>query len=180
MVLRPRVRRETAQALDSTHLRCDHNVMKIVQEFKDFINRGNVVDLAVGVMIGAAFGRVVTSLVEDVIMPPIGRILSDLDFSNLYLPLSSKVRHGLALKDARAMGSVIAYGNFLTVVLNFVIVAFCIFLVVKAVNAFQRREATKPAVPAADSKEVLLLQEIRDLLKPQHEDGPKPPDLRPA
>jgi large conductance mechanosensitive channel len=140
--------------------------MSIIQEFKDFINRGNVVDLAVGVAVGAAFGRVVTSLVEDVIMPPIGRILSDLDFSNLYLPLSSKVPHGLALKDARAIGGpILAYGNFITVVLNFVIVAFCIFLVVKAMNTFKRREAAKPAEPKADPKDVLLLQEIRDLLK---------------
>ena len=140
--------------------------MRIVQEFKDFINRGNVVDLAVGVAVGAAFGRVVTSLVEDIMMPPIGRILSDLDFSNLYLPLSSKVPHGLALKDARAIGGpILAYGNFLTVVLNFVIVAFCIFLVVKAMNALKRREAAAPAKPVADSKEVLLLQEIRDLIR---------------
>jgi large conductance mechanosensitive channel len=144
--------------------------MSIIQEFKDFINRGNVVDLAVGVAVGAAFGRVVTSLVEDVIMPPIGRILSDLDFSNLYLPLSGKVPHGLALKDARAIGGpILAYGNFLTVVLNFIIVAFCIFLVVKAMNTFKRREAAKPAEPKADPKDVLLLQEIRDLLKDQQD-----------
>jgi large conductance mechanosensitive channel len=106
-------------------------------------------------------------------MPPIGRILSDLDFSNLYLPLSSKVPYGLPLKEARAIGGpILAYGNFLTVVLNFVIIAFCIFLVVKAMNALKRREAAAPAKPVADPKEVLLLQEIRDLLKGQSPEKP--------
>jgi large conductance mechanosensitive channel len=154
-----------SEALDSFRHEWHFWRMSIIQEFKDFINRGNVVDLAVGVAVGAAFGRVVTSLVEDVIMPPIGRILSDLDFSNLYLPLSSKVPYGLPPKDARALGPILAYGNFLTVVINFIIIAFCIFLVVKAMNTFKRREAAKPAEPKADPKDVLLLQEIRDLLK---------------
>jgi len=139
--------------------------MLILKEFKDFINRGNVVDLAVGVVIGAAFSRIVSSIVDDVVMPPIGRLMGNLDFSNFYLSLSEKVPPGLPLADARKLGPVLAWGNFLTVVLNFVIVAFCIFLLVKAVNRLKRREAEKPAEPATDPKEVLLLQEIRDLLK---------------
>jgi large conductance mechanosensitive channel len=147
--------------------------MSIVEEFKQFVNRGNVVDLAVGVVTGAAFGRVVTSLVDDLLMPPIGRILSNLDFSNLYLGLTGNIPPGLSLKQAREAGfPVIAWGNFITVVINFVIVAFCIFLVVKAVNALRLREAAKPA---ADSKEAILLQEIRDLLKAQAR-----PDDRPS
>ena len=139
--------------------------MLILKEFKDFINRGNVVDLAVGVVIGAAFSRIVASVVEDLVMPPIGRLMGNLDFSNLYLSLSAKVPPGLPLSDARKLGPVLAWGNFLTVVLNFVIVAFCIFLLVKAVNRFKRQEAQKPAEPAADPKDVILLEEIRDLLK---------------
>ena len=137
----------------------------MLKEFRDFINRGNVVDLAVGVIIGAAFGKIVTSIVEDVIMPPVGKVVGGLDFSNLYLPLSANVPHGLALAEARKLGPVIAWGNFLTITINFLIVAFCIFLVVKAVNAMKRREDAKPAEPVKDSKDVQLLEEIRDLLK---------------
>lgn len=139
--------------------------MSMIKEFRDFINRGNVVDLAVGVVIGAAFGKIVTSLVEDLLMPPIGKILGNLDFSNLYVPLSDKITAGMSLAEAKKLGPVIAWGNFLTLVLNFLIVAFCVFLVVKAVNRLKRHEAAKPAAPAADSKEVVLLGEIRDLLK---------------
>ena len=139
--------------------------MHMLKEFKDFINRGNVVDLAVGVVIGAAFGKIVASLIEDIIMPPIGRILGGLDFSNLYVPLAYKVPHGLALADARKLGPVLAWGNFVTISLNFVVAAFCIFLVVKGVNAMKRKDEGKPAEPAKDPKDVLLLQEIRDLLK---------------
>jgi large conductance mechanosensitive channel len=139
--------------------------MSILKEFKEFINRGSVVDLAIGVVIGAAFGKIVTSLVEDIIMPPIGRVLGGLDFSNLYLPLSDKVAKGLALTDAKKLGPVLAWGNFVTIVLNFLVVSFCIFLVVKAMNKMRRQEAPKPAEPAKDPKDVLLLEEIRDLLK---------------
>jgi large conductance mechanosensitive channel len=139
--------------------------MSVLKEFKEFVNRGSVVDLAVGVVIGAAFGRIVTSLVEDIIMPPIGALLGQLDFSNLYLSLSSKVPGGLPLVDAKKLGPVLAWGNFVTIVLNFVIVAFCIFMVVKGMNRMKRREDPKPAEPVKDSKDVQLLQEIRDLLK---------------
>ena len=109
--------------------------------------RGNVIDLAVGVIIGAAFGKIVASLVEDIIMPPIGRGLGNLDFSNMYLPLSDKVAKGLSLVDAKKLGPVLAYGNFLTVLLNFLIVSFCIFLLVKAINTLKREQpaASGPA-----------------------------------
>ena len=137
----------------------------MVKEFKEFINRGSVVDLAIGVVIGAAFGKIVTSLVEDIIMPPIGRILGNLDFSNLYISLSDKVAAGLPLADAKKLGPVLAWGNFFTIILNFLIVAFCIFMVVKGMNRMKRREDPKPAEVVKDPKDVLLLQEIRDLLR---------------
>ncbi len=137
----------------------------MLKEFKDFINRGNVVDLAVGVVIGAAFGSIVKSVVDDIIMPPVGKILGNLDFSNLYVPLSEKITPGLALADAKKLGPVIAYGNFLTILINFLIVAFFIFLVVKAMNTLKKKEAPKPAEPASDPKDVLLLEQILDVLK---------------
>ncbi|HMO25707.1 MAG TPA: large conductance mechanosensitive channel protein MscL [Tepidisphaeraceae bacterium] len=178
--------------------------MGIVKEFREFVMRGNVVDLAVGVIIGAAFGKTVTSLVEDVLMSPIGKLVGGLDFSNMYLSLSPVVdaknaelarqaaaaaatqpvaeagalesltsvvqlTQFLPLAEAKKLGPVIAYGNFITVLINFLIVAFCIFLVIKAMNTAKRRferekavEAAAPEVPPAD---VQLLAEIRDLLK---------------
>jgi large conductance mechanosensitive channel len=114
------------------------------KEFKEFAVKGNAIDLAVAVIIGAAFGKIVTSVVEDLLMPPIGRIAGNLDFSNLYIPLSDKITSGLSLADAKKLGPVFAYGNFLTIAINFVIVAFCIFLVVKGINKLK-----KPS-PAAD------------------------------
>jgi len=134
----------------------------MLDEFKKFAMRGNVVDLAVGVIIGAAFGAIVTSLVGDVIMPLIGSIAGGLDFSNYYLPLSSKVTAG-SLVEAKKQGAVLAYGNFLTVALNFLIVAFALFLVVKGINKVKAAEP--PPAPAAPSPEVQLLTEIRDALK---------------
>jgi large conductance mechanosensitive channel len=139
--------------------------MSILSEFKAFINRGNVVDLAVGVIIGAAFGRIVTSIVEDLVMPPIGKIAGNLDFSNLYIPLSDKITPGMPLAAAKAAGPVIAYGNFLTILINFLIVAFCVFLLVQGVNHLKRSEARKPQEPAALPPDVVVLTEIRDLLK---------------
>jgi large conductance mechanosensitive channel len=139
--------------------------MSMVQEFKEFVNKGNVVDLAVGVIMGAAFGKIVASAVEDLIMPPIGKILGNLDFSNLYISLSEKIPPGAALADAKKLGPVLAYGNFLTITINFVIVAFCIFLVVKGVNRMKRKEEAKPAPAAEIPADVKLLAEIRDLLK---------------
>lgn len=117
----------------------------MIKEFKKFAMRGNVVDLAVGVIIGGAFGKIVASLVEDLIMPPLGRIAGNLDFSNLYIPLSEKITPGLALVDAKKLGPVWAYGNFITITINFLIVAFCIFLVVKAMNTLQKKEEAVPA-----------------------------------
>jgi len=116
------------------------------KEFKEFAVKGNVVDLAVGVIIGAAFGKIVTSVVEDLLMPPIGRILGNLDFSNLYFPLSEKVKPGLALADAKKLGPVFAYGNFISVTINFAIVAFCIFLLVKGINRLKRPKSGPPVV----------------------------------
>jgi large conductance mechanosensitive channel len=134
----------------------------MLEEFKKFIMRGNVVDLAVGVVIGVAFGAIVSSLVADVIMPIVGAITGGLDFSNYYIRLSSGVQEGAAYADAKKQGAVLGYGQFLTVALNFLIVAAVLFLVVKAMNQLARREeAPKPAEPPADVK---LLTEIRDLL----------------
>jgi large conductance mechanosensitive channel len=148
--------------------------MKFVDEFKAFVMRGNVVDLAVGVIIGAAFGKIVTAVVSDIIMPPIGKAIGNLDFTNLYLPLSDKVRAAqaaaaaanppapLALADAQKIGPVLAWGDFVTVTLNFLIVAFCIFLLIKAINVIVRKQEAAPAPPTNEEK---LLTEIRDLLK---------------
>ena len=122
----------------------------MLKEFKEFAMKGNVVDLAVAVIIGAAFGKIVTSLVEDIIMPVVGKLTGGLDFSNLYLPLSDKVTAGLGLADARKLGAVLAWGNFVTIVINFLIIAFCIFLVVKALNSMKKPapDATTKDCPA--------------------------------
>ena len=133
----------------------------MLEEFKKFAMRGNVVDLAIGVIIGAAFGGVVNSLVADIIMPLIGSVAGGLDFSNHFVPLSSKVT-AAALVDARKQGAVLAYGNFLTLCINFLIIAWALFLIVKAIN---RLQAPKPAAPAGPPPEIQLLTEIRDLLK---------------
>jgi len=133
----------------------------MLEEFKKFAMRGNVVDLAVGVVIGAAFGAIVNSLVADVIMPIIGAATGGLDFSNYFVPLSSKVT-AAALADAKKQGAVLAWGNFLTILINFIIIAFALFLTVKMINKLYKPEAAKPAAPPAD---VVLLTEIRDLLK---------------
>ncbi len=140
--------------------------MKIIQEFKTFISRGNAIELAVGVIIGAAFGKIVTSVVEDLMMPLIG-ILAKANFSNLYIPLYSpeKLPAGATLEAARALGPVLAYGNFLTTSLNFLIVAWCVFLLVKAINRLAERVASKAAeAPVTTPEDVRLLTEIRDLL----------------
>jgi large conductance mechanosensitive channel len=132
-------------------------------EFKKFALRGNVVDLAVGVIIGAAFGGIVQSLVGDIFMPLIGAVTGGLDFSNYFIPLSSKVTAD-TLVEAKKQGAVLAWGNFLTLAINFVIVAFVLFLVIRLMNRLVRAEAAKPPVP---SKQEELLTEIRDVLKAQ-------------
>jgi large conductance mechanosensitive channel len=134
----------------------------MLEEFKKFAMRGNVVDLAVAVVIGAAFGAVVNSLVADIIMPAIGAVTGGFDFSNHFLPLSSKVT-ATALVDARKQGAVLAWGNFLTLIINFLIIAFALFLVVKAINSLKKPEP--PAAAPAPSREEQLLAEIRDALK---------------
>jgi large conductance mechanosensitive channel len=134
----------------------------MLEETKKFVLRGNVVDLAVGVVIGVAFGAIVASLVGDIIMPIVGAVTGGLDFSNYYLSLSSKVQQGAAYADAKKQGAVIGYGQFLTVAVNFLIVAAVLFLVIKAISRLKKQEEAKPKteVPA----DLKLLTEIRDLL----------------
>lgn len=141
--------------------------MSFVKEFKQFAMKGNVVDLAVGVIIGAAFGKIVDSVVNDLIMPIVSAIIGSPDFSNLYLVIKGDVAKGLALADARKVnGAVIfAYGNFLTVLLNFILLAFIIFLMVKAINRLKAKEEAAPAAPPAPTATEKLLMEIRDELK---------------
>jgi large conductance mechanosensitive channel len=134
-------------------------------EFRKFALKGNVVDLAVGVIIGGAFGKIVDSLVQDVIMPPIGKLFGGLDFASYYLPLNGQ-SYGLPLAEAKKAGAVLAYGNFLTILLNFLILAFIIFQMVRLMNRLRDRfhppeEAAAPATP----EDVVLLREIRDALK---------------
>ncbi|MEY9110488.1 large conductance mechanosensitive channel [Bradyrhizobium yuanmingense] len=137
---------------------------RMLKEFREFAMKGNVVDLAVGVIIGAAFGGIVTSLVGDVIMPIIGAVTGGLDFSNYFIPLSKAVT-ATNLADAKKQGAVLAYGSFLTLTINFIIVAFVLFLVIRAMNTLKRREEAAPAAPPKPTAEVELLTEIRDLLK---------------
>jgi len=138
--------------------------MGMVKEFKDFAVKGNVVDMAVGIIIGGAFGTIVKSLVSDVIMPPIGLALGGVDFANLFMVLGDGSYETLdAAKEAGA--ATINYGVFFNNVISFIIVAFAVFMLVKSVNSFKRKEEAKPAAPPKPSAEETLLGEIRDLLK---------------
>jgi large conductance mechanosensitive channel len=139
--------------------------MSLMKEFKEFALKGNMVDLAIGIIIGAAFSTIVTSLVEDVIMPPIGKLIGGADFSNLFIPLDEKTRGVASLEEAKKAGAVIAYGNFLQNCINFLIIAIVVFMIVKAINRFRRKEAVAPEVPPAPTREETILIEIRDLLK---------------
>lgn len=145
--------------------------MGFIKEFKEFAMKGNVVDLAVGVIIGGAFGKIVTSLVEDIIMPLVGTVTGGVSFENKYLGLSSEVNAALAsnpklpIAEAQKLGAVFAYGNFIQTVINFIILAFCIFLMVKAMNKMKKEEPA--AAPAGPTPSESLLTEIRDLLKKQ-------------
>lgn len=132
--------------------------MPIIKEFKEFAMRGNVIDLAVGVIIGAAFGKIVTSLVNDVIMPPIGYVTGGIDFKNLKII----IKHGDATKKIADVS--INYGNFINTLIEFLIIAFCIFLMVKAINSLKKPEEAPPAPDPEPTKEEVLLTEIRDLL----------------
>jgi large conductance mechanosensitive channel len=132
----------------------------MLEEFKKFALRGNVVDLAVGVIIGVAFGAIIASIVADIIMPIIGAITGGLDFSNYFIPLSKNVT-ATAYLDAKKQGAVLGYGQFLTVAINFIIIAFVLFLAIKMINKLKKQEEAKPAPIPAD---IQLLTEIRDLL----------------
>ena len=131
--------------------------MRILQEFKTFAVKGNVVDLAVGIIIGAAFGKIVTALVSGVIMPPIGLLLGGVNFSDLSLVLKDAVGDTPAVE--------ITYGAFIQTVVDFTIVAFAVFMLVKGINSLKRKEEAAPVIPPAPSAEQILLTEIRDLLK---------------
>lgn len=138
--------------------------MGMIQEFKSFAIKGNVIDLAVGVIIGGAFGKIVDSLVGDIIMPVVGRLFGGLDFSNYYLPLNGQAMN-LTLVEAKKLGAVWAYGSFLTILINFILLAFIIFQMVRMINKAKHAEpAPAPAEPPPTPEEVVLLREIRDAL----------------
>ena len=137
--------------------------MSFGSEFKEFALKGNVMDLAVGVIIGGAFGKIVDSLVGDLIMPIVGKILGGLDFSNYFIPLAGQT--AVTLAEAKKAGAVFAYGNFITIAINFIILAFIIFLMVKQMNRLKREAPpAPPAAPAPTPEDVVLLREIRDTL----------------
>jgi large conductance mechanosensitive channel len=133
--------------------------MKMVKEFKEFAMRGNVVDMAVGIIIGAAFGKIVSSFVGDVIMPPIGLLIGGIDFSNLTVTLKAATESSSAVT--------LSYGKFINTVIDFLIVAFSIFMAIKAMNSLKKKEEAAPATPPPPPADVLLLTEIRDILKKQ-------------
>ena len=137
----------------------------MIQEFKKFAMRGNVVDLAIGVIIGGAFGKIVDSLVGDIIMPIVGRMFGGLDFSNYFVGLTTAASQAPTYDAAKKAGATLGYGTFLTVTVNFIIIAWVMFLVVKGMNRVVRQEAAAPPPPAPPTKEQQLLTEIRDLLK---------------
>ena len=138
--------------------------MGFISEFKEFALKGNVLDLAVGVIIGGAFGKIVDSAINDLIMPWVG-IIFQADFSNLYIPLSSKITPGLALIEAKKLGPVFAWGSFITVALNFIIMALVVFMIVKAMNSMRKAPEAAPAATPEPSSTDKLLMEIRDSLK---------------
>lgn len=141
--------------------------MKIIQEFKEFAMRGSVIDLAVGVIIGGAFGKIVSSLVENVLMPPIGLLIGGVDFSSLKIILKPAVINSSGTTTATEVA--INYGNFLQASFDFIIVAFVIFMFVKMINSVHKKKATPPPAPAAPSEDIVLLTQIRDLLKEKQE-----------
>ncbi len=141
--------------------------MGFVKEFKEFAVKGNVMDLAVGVIIGGAFGKIIDSVVKDLVMPIVSAIIGQPDFSQLYIVLKGEVPANTALEEARKIPetAIFAYGNFITVAINFLLLALVIFLMVKGINSMKRKEEVAPTVPPAPTKEEILLGEIRDLLK---------------
>jgi large conductance mechanosensitive channel len=140
--------------------------MGFMTEFKEFAMKGNVVDLAVGVIIGGAFGKIVDSIVGDLIMPLVGVLFGGLDFSNYFIPLAGQTAATLA--EAKKAGAVFAYGSFITVALNFIILAFIIFIMIKQINRLKKEEAAAPQAPSAPpapAEDIVLLREIRDSLR---------------
>jgi large conductance mechanosensitive channel len=137
--------------------------MGMLSEFKEFAVKGSVMDLAVGVIIGGAFGKIVDSLVGDIVMPLISKLFGGLDFSNYFIPLSGQIATTLA--EAKKGGAVLAYGSFITVTLNFILLAFVIFILVKQMNRFRQEKPAAPAEPPPTPEEIVLLREIRDSLK---------------
>lgn len=135
----------------------------LFKEFKEFAVKGNVIDLAVGVIIGGAFGKIVDSIVNDLITPIVSLVFGKIDFHNKFISLVGS--NATTLEEAKKAGATIAYGSFITVVINFIILAFIIFLMVQAINRMRRQEAAAPSVPPAPTREEELLTEIRDLLK---------------
>lgn len=140
--------------------------MSFIQEFKSFAMRGNVVDMAVGIIIGGAFGKIVSSIVSDIIMPPIGLLIGGVRFESLKIILKHAQTDAVTGKITEAVS--INYGNFISTALDFIIIAFSIFLFIKLMNSMKKKEVAQPTPPAAPTKEELLLTEIRDLLKDQH------------
>jgi large conductance mechanosensitive channel len=137
--------------------------MSVIKEFKAFAMRGNVIDLAVGIVIGGAFGKIIASFVSDILMPPIGVLLGGVNFTDLSLKLKDAVVDAEGVETAAAV--TLNYGNFIQTTVDFMIIAFAIFMVVKAMNSMKKKEAEAPAAPPAPTKEEVLLTEIRDLLK---------------
>lgn len=138
--------------------------MSIAQEFKEFVMRGNVVDMAVGIIIGGAFGKIIDSLVKDVIMPPIGLLLGGVDFKHLYINLSSVEYETLEAAE-KAGAPLIKYGAFINTAVDFLIIAFAIFVAIKAINKLRREQPPAPPAPVAPPEDIVLLREIRDALK---------------
>ena len=142
--------------------------MGMLKEFKEFAVKGNMLDMAVGIIIGAGFGKIISSLVNDVLMPPLGLLLGRVDFTQLKAVLqkgSDAVMDGATIIQPAVKQVSINYGNFIQTVIDFIIVAFCIFLVIKAMNNLKKKEEAAPAAPAAPPEDIVLLKEIRDLLK---------------
>jgi len=138
--------------------------MAVMQEFKEFAVKGNAIDLAVGVIIGAAFGKIVDSIVGDLVMPLVGKLVGGLDFSSYYIPLAGQAA-GLTLAEAKKTGAGFAYGNFITILVNFIILAFIIFMMVRQINRMKKETPAAPAEPAPTPEDVVLLREIRDSLR---------------
>ena len=136
----------------------------MLKEFKAFVVRGNVIDLAIGVIIGAAFGKIIGSLIDDVIMPVIGAIIGGLDFSNYYIPLSSAIQGHPAYAEAKKVGAALGYGSFVATLLNFLIIAFVLFIAIRQIETAKKAEPAPAAAPPAPPRTEVLLEEIRDAL----------------